>query len=82
VGSSIGPYSDIIDLARGLRASLQYSYARMIVTPPGKDGTSFMFIESWSSLRALRPPSLYNIIVGVGILADLLEDIYFGADVR
>lgn len=82
VGSSIGPYSDIIDLARGLRASLQYSYARMIVTPPGKDGTSFMFIESWSSLRALRPPSLYNIIVGVGVLADLLEDIYFGADVR
>jgi hypothetical protein len=82
VSSLVGPYSDAIDLARGIRAVTPALHLRVAignVTPPDSD---FVMVETLFRRRRLDPYTLSSNIRMVGMYADKLEDLFFGSDQR
>ncbi|HEU4536699.1 MAG TPA: hypothetical protein VFS00_21385, partial [Polyangiaceae bacterium] len=81
VSSSVGPYSDLIDLAKAMRLLAENTFVRVFLTKP-PEGPPFVVVSATSTLRGLSASSLWGMICGVGDIADELEDVYFGSDDR
>lgn len=82
VSSLVGPYSDALDLARGLRTvspALHLRLAIARISPPEQD---FVVVETLFRRRRLDPITLSRNISAVGAYADRLEDLFFGSDQR
>lgn len=82
VGSLVGPYSDALDLAQGLRTvspALHLRLAIARINPPDQD---FVVVETLFRRRRLDPITLSRNVAAVGAYADRLEDLYFGRDQR
>jgi hypothetical protein len=82
VWSIVGPYSDALDLARGLRAVAQASHMRVALNKlEGAEG-EFILVETMLRRRRLDPYTFANNVSTVGMYADKLEDMFFGSDKR
>jgi hypothetical protein len=82
VSSLVGPYSEALDLARGLRTvspALHLRLAIARISPPDQD---FVVVETLFRRRRLDPITLARNISAVGSYADRLEDLFFGSDRR
>jgi hypothetical protein len=82
ISSLVGPYSDALDLARGLRLvtpSLHVRIALSKVTPPDSE---FVIVETLFRRRRLDPVTFANNVMTIGRYADKLEDLFFGSDQR
>jgi hypothetical protein len=82
VSSLVGPYSDALDLPRALRLITPALHVRLAisnVSPPDQD---FVLVETLFRRRRLDPLTLARGISTVGVLADRVEDMFFGSDQR
>lgn len=86
VSSLVGPYSDALDLPRAIRMLDSEPWVKLtvskIVGPSTAEPAEFVLLESIYRRRRLDPLTLARSIISVGILADRLEDLFFGSDVR
>jgi hypothetical protein len=82
VSSIVGPHSDALDLARGLRSisgSLNVRLALVKLTPQDQE---FLLVETLLRRRRLDPHSFASTVVSVAAAGDRLEDLFFGSDKR
>jgi hypothetical protein len=82
VSSIVGPHSDALDLARGLRAvsgALNVRMALVKMSPPDQE---FLLVETLLRRRRLDPHSFASSVVSVAAAGDRLEDLFFGSDKR
>jgi hypothetical protein len=82
VSSLVGPYSDALDLARGLRAMDKVIHVRLSLTKLTEPDAEFVIVESILRRRRLDPYTFANNVSTVGMYADRLEDMFFGSDKR
>jgi hypothetical protein len=82
VSSLVGPYSDALDLARGLRACASALHVRVALAKLSSPETEFVLVETILRRRRLDPHTFANTVSTVGCYADKLEDLYFGSDKR
>jgi len=82
VWSIVGPHSDALDLARGLRAVTAAIHVRVALSRlAGLDG-EFVVVETMLRRRRLDPYTFANAVSTIGVHADKLEDMFFGSDKR
>jgi hypothetical protein len=82
VSSLVGPYTEALDLARGLRTIAPALHLRLTIariSPPEQD---FVVVETLFRRRRLDPITLARNVNAVGAYADRLEDLFFGSDQR
>jgi hypothetical protein len=82
ISALVGPYSDALDLARGLRAIAGATSLRMTLQKISDPPTEFMLVETLVRRRRLDPYGFANHVGIVGSNADRLEDMFFGSDKR
>jgi hypothetical protein len=82
VSSLVGPYSDALDLARGLRAVAPALHVRVALAKLSNPESEFVIVETILRRRRLDPYTFANNVSTVGIYADKLEDMFFGSDKR
>ena len=82
VSSLIGPYSDALDLPRAIRMLDGMMGLRLTLSKFGADNTEFVLVEAIHRRRRLDPLTLARSIGSVGIMADRIEDMFFGSDER
>jgi hypothetical protein len=82
ISALVGPYSDALDLARGLRVITNASQSRIVLAKIGEPAAEFVMVENIVRRRRLDPFSFANTVGAVGRFADQLEDMYFGSDER
>ncbi|MFT3770286.1 MAG: hypothetical protein QM820_33075 [Minicystis sp.] len=82
VSSLVGPYSDALDLARGLRAVAQALHVRVALVQLAAPDGEFVIVETILRRRRLDPYTFANNVSTVGTYADKLEDMFFGSDKR
>lgn len=82
VSSLVGPYSDALDLARGLRAVTPALHVRVVLGKLGSSDSEFVIVEAILRRRRLDPYTFANRVSTVGVYADKLEDMFFGSDKR
>jgi hypothetical protein len=82
VSSLVGPYSDALDLARGLRAVAPALHVRVALAKLSNPDSEFVIVETILRRRRLDPYTFANNVSTVGIYADKLEDMFFGSDKR
>lgn len=82
VSSLVGPYSDALDLARGLRAVAGAIHVRVALVKLNPDEPEFIIVETILRRRRLDPYTFANNVSTIGMYADKLEDMYFGSDKR
>jgi hypothetical protein len=82
VTSIVGPYSDALDLARGLRATSNALQVRVTLGKLTSSESEFIFVETILRRRRLDPYTFANTVSIVGSSADKLEDLFFGSDKR
>lgn len=82
VSSLVGPYSDALDLARGLRAVAPAIHVRVALAKLNPDEPEFIVVETILRRRRLDPYTFANNVSTIGMYADKLEDLYFGSDKR
>jgi hypothetical protein len=81
VTSTVGPYSELIDLAKAMQLLSSNTFTRVFLTKPA-EGPPFIIVSATSSLRGLSATALWGMVCTVGDTADELEDMYFGSDDR
>lgn len=82
VSSLVGPYSDALDLARGLRAVANAIHVRVALAKLSNPESEFVVVETILRRRRLDPYTFANNVNTIGMYADKLEDMYFGSDKR
>jgi hypothetical protein len=82
ISSLVGPYSDALDLARGMRAVAGAVHVRVALLKGEEADPEFVAVETILRRRRLDPVTFTNNVSLVGTLADKLEDLYFGSDKR
>jgi hypothetical protein len=82
ISALVGPYSDALDLARGLRAIAGATQLRFTLTTIPDPPTEFMMVETLVRRRRLDAYGFANHVGIVGSNADRLEDMFFGSDRR
>jgi hypothetical protein len=82
ISSLVGPYSDALDLARGLRVVTDAWHVRVAIAKFGAQAQEFVLVETMLRRRRLDAITLSNNVVTIGVFADRLEDMYFGSDQR
>ncbi|HEU4538078.1 MAG TPA: hypothetical protein VFS00_28350, partial [Polyangiaceae bacterium] len=81
VSSTVGPYSDLIDLTKALKLISDNTFTRVFLSKP-PEGPPFIIVSATSTLRGLTSGGFWGMIATVGDIADELEDAYFGSDDR
>lgn len=82
VSSLVGPYSDALDLARGIRAVGTAIHTRVSLVHLSAPDTEFVMVETILRRRRLDPYTFASNVSAVGMYADKLEDMFFGSDKR
>jgi hypothetical protein len=82
LSSLVGPHSDALDLARGLRVMERVVNVRLTLTKLTEPDGEFVVVESVLRRRRLDPYTFTNSVTTVGTYADRLEDMFFGSDKR
>jgi hypothetical protein len=82
ISALVGPYSDALDLARGLRAIADATQLRLTLQSISDPPTEFMIVETLVRRRRLDPYGFARHVGIVGSNADRLEDLFFGSDKR
>jgi hypothetical protein len=82
ISGLVGPYSDALDLARGLRAIAGATSLRLTLEKISDPPTEFLIIETIVRRRRLDPHGFARYVGMVGSNADRLEDMFFGSDKR
>lgn len=82
VSSIVGPHSEALDLARGLRSIGGSLNVRMALVRMSAADPEFILVETLLRRRRLDPHSFASSVVSVGAAADRLEDLFFGSDKR
>jgi hypothetical protein len=80
--SRVGPYSEAIDLPRALRSIQEVYYTRVYLSKKDPQGIELLTSESVAIKRGLDPMQFGRIVMEVAIVADKLEDMFFGSDER
>ncbi len=81
VTSTVGPYSELIDLTKAMQLVGGNTFTRVFLSKP-PEGPPFLIVSSTSTLRGLSATALWGMISTVGDVSDELEDLYFGSDDR
>ncbi|APR79246.1 Hypothetical protein A7982_04593 [Minicystis rosea] len=82
ISSLVGPYSDALDLARGMRAVGSAIHIRVALVQLAAPDGEFVIVETILRRRRLDPYTFANNVSSVGTFADKLEDMFFGSDKR
>ena len=82
ISSLVGPYTDALDLARGLRTVSNAVHVRVGLTTLPPDDKEFIIVETILRRRRLDPYTFANNVRTIGTFGDKLEDMYFGSDER
>jgi hypothetical protein len=82
IWSVVGPYSDALDLPRALRTLTPAVHIRLSLSKLMPADAEFVILETMMRRKRLDPHTFAKNILGVGIAADKLEDMFFGSDKR
>jgi hypothetical protein len=82
IKSLVGPYSDALDLARGIRLLSPTFNVRMILQKGDANEPELIFVDTMVRRKRLDPIGFSNQLLSVAINADKLEDLFFGSDKR
>ncbi|HEX8791847.1 MAG TPA: hypothetical protein VF765_12925, partial [Polyangiaceae bacterium] len=80
--SLVGPYSDALDLARGIRLLSPTFNVRMILQKGEANDPELIFVDMLLRRRRLDTVTFANSLLNVAVNADKLEDLFFGSDKR
>lgn len=82
IGSVVGPYSDAIDIVRGIREVSDAIRTRLAILKLSPGEPEFIVAETFLRRRGLDGITFSRTIGQVAAVADKLEDIFFGSDMR
>ncbi|HTQ43082.1 MAG TPA: hypothetical protein VMI75_10035 [Polyangiaceae bacterium] len=80
--SLVGPYSDALDLARGIRLLSPTFNVRMVLQKGEANDPELIFVDMLVRRRRLDTVTFANNLLSVAVNADKLEDLFFGSDKR
>ena len=80
--SLVGPYSDALDLARGIRLLSPTFNVRMVLQKGEANDPELIFVDTLVRRRRLDMVTFANSLLSVAVNADKLEDLFFGSDKR
>jgi hypothetical protein len=82
VASIVGPYSDALDLARGVRLLTPSFNVRIVLKRRDPNEPELIFADMFLRRRRMDPVTFANHLQAVAANADKLEDLFFGSDKR
>ena len=82
LSSTIGPFTDAIELAPLLRQMVGALHCSLYLSAPDADGAEHLKIASAVETRGLDPERLGALVREVAVFADRFEAEVFGDDVR
>ncbi len=80
VFTTVGEYSEALDLARALREVRAYNYSRLYIGAKSDEGVERIMMEAHAFSRGLTVAGLATVVQEVADAADLCEDLFFGSD--